>query len=745
MSKPHSLTQVARAITLGWATLAVGMPAVAADAATQTVTVSAKAGAYGNEKNSAAAVAPTQSSLDATQPQSVITREFIEQSVAPTAEYSRVVAIAPSLSGNSANGPGLSETKTTMRGFSDDQYNITFDGIPWGDTNNPAHHSTSFFPASVLGGAVVERGPGNAGNLGFATFGGTLNLFSKAPGKERSTTVFASYGTWNTSLVGAAFESGRLADFGDATLQLNYQHLASDGYLSNNAIRSDNLTAKVERPVGNASTLTLFGSVNRVHYVQNDNAKGPTLDQVTKYGKNFSLVANLADDPYKGFNYAGYNYTDKATDFEYVRLRTDWGQGLNTEAQVYTYAYDNQTISSTDPTGATATGTTILVNGVATKQAGDIPGIDKQNQYRVYGGVFRGEKAFSAGLLRAGLWVEHSDTDRHQYDIDLSAGNVPNLKEKTAPLNVKFHQLSNIDSLQPFVEFEWRPTAALSVTPGLKQVEIRRSVDADVNQTTRMPLNAAVSYHATLPFLTVNQQLGNGLAVYGQYAQGFQIPDLNTFYVADPTKNSSEPQQSTNYQLGVIGHASALTWDLDVYQIDFKNKLVSNGLAGAAAAYINVGGATYKGIEGQATYLVGGGFALYANGSINKATATDTGKQISGAPDMTAALGTIFNHGPWSASLIFKRTGAAYQQEYDAANPAVYEQYKVAAYDNLDLGVSYTFDRLPALGARSLKLQLNVFNLTNRQEVTSISGTGAYAQYTYQAPRSLQLSAKAVF
>ncbi|MGS0758487.1 TonB-dependent receptor plug domain-containing protein, partial [Roseateles sp. GG27B] len=85
-------------------------------------------------------------------------------------------------SGDSANGPGLSETKTTMRGFSDDQYNITFDGIPWGDTNNPAHHSTSFFPGSVIGGAVVERGPGNASNLGFATFGGSLNLFSKKAG-----------------------------------------------------------------------------------------------------------------------------------------------------------------------------------------------------------------------------------------------------------------------------------------------------------------------------------------------------------------------------------------------------------------------------------------------------------------------------------------------------------------------------------------------------------------------------------
>ena len=200
MTPPFPTSTLARHITLALTALSLGLPVLAADGEpTQTITVTAKAGAYLGEKNTAAAVAPTQSSLQATQPQSIITREFIEQSVAPTAEYSRVVNIAPSLSGDSANGPGLSETKTTMRGFSDDQYNITFDGIPWGDTNNPAHHSTSFFPASVIGGVVVERGPGNASNIGFATFGGSLNLYSKKPGKERTASVFGSFGNWNVT------------------------------------------------------------------------------------------------------------------------------------------------------------------------------------------------------------------------------------------------------------------------------------------------------------------------------------------------------------------------------------------------------------------------------------------------------------------------------------------------------------------------------------------------------------------
>jgi len=748
MTPHHSPRFTLHALALAVAQLAaIAGSAHAADAvvvaAAQTVNITAKAGAYRDEKGaaSASAVAPTQASLDATQPQSVITREFIEQSVAPTAEYSRIVAIAPSVSGDSANGPGLSETKTTLRGFSDDQYNITFDGIPWGDTNNPAHHSTSFFPGAVIGAAVVERGPGNASNLGFATFGGSLNLFSKQAGREQGLTLFSSLGTWNTQLYGVAFESGRRAELGNGTLQANVQHLQSDGYLTLNHIKSDNLTVKIERPlaIGQSSTFTAFASVNKISYVQPDNNKGPTLAQVAAYGKNYSLN----NDP-ASFNYAGYNHTAKDTDFDYLRLRTQWGGGLSTEAQVYTYAYNNQTISSTDPTGLTAAGTKAGPTGNK-----DIPGIDKQNKYRVYGGIFKAEKALAAGLARAGLWVEHSDTDRHQYDIDLTLGNVRDPREtKPTPLqqpSVLFDQQSKIDSLQPFAEFEWQPLAGTTVTPGAKLVDLRRSVNAEINQTTRLPQDSAVNYRKTLPFLTVNQQLGNGLAAYAQYAQGFQIPDLKSFYIADPTKNSADPQTSTNYQLGVVGQAQSLTWDADLYQIDFKNKYVSNGLAGTSAAYVNVGGATYKGVEAQLTWLVGGGFAAYANGSVNRATSADTGKTISGAPRMTAALGALYNQGAWAASLITKRTGATYQQDY-AGNQASYDYYRVAATTNTDLSLSYTLKHLP-LQAKALKLQLNVFNLQNKQSVTAISPgkTVAADQYTFQAPRSLQLSAKLDF
>jgi iron complex outermembrane receptor protein len=739
----HRLAFLVSSAMLSLPSTAATVETDADSAGMASVVVSATTGSYRPDeyaKGTASAVAPTQSSLQATQPQSIITREFIELSVAPTAEYSRIVNIAPGLSGDSANGPGLSETKTTMRGFSDDQYNITFDGIPWGDTNNPAHHSTSFFPGSVIGGAAVERGPGNASNLGFATFGGSINLFSKKPLKEAAFSVFGSIGTWNTALLGASYESGRLAEFGNATVQLNYQHLKSDGYLSGNSIKSDNYTLKFTRPVLEDSLLTVFATANEINYVQPDNNKGATLSQIAQFGKNFSLN----NDP-ASFNYVGFNHTAKSTDFSYLRMETEWGNGWSTDNHIYSYAYNNQTISSTDPTGATAAGTKVGLPGNT-----DIPGIDKQNKYRVYGDIFKANKKIGTSIMRAGFWYESSDTDRHQYDLDLTLGNIRDPREtKPTPVlnaSVLFDQQSTIKTFQPFAEFEWKATPDLSITPGVKLVRITRSVDALVNQTTRVPQNTSVDFQTTLPFLTVNQQLGGALAVYAQYAKGFQIPDLKSFYIADPAKNSSEPQKSTNYQVGIVGRTDSLTWDLDLYEIDFTNKYVSNGLAGTAAAYVNIGGVKYKGLEGQMTYAAGGGVALYANGSLNRAISEDTGKTIANAPSMTAALGALYNDGPWAGSLLWKRTGEVRQVDYDATKPAAYDAYKTSAYMNTDFSIAYRFKDIGA-GIKTFKLQFNVFNLFNKQEVTAISvgKTAAFDQYIYQAPRSYQVSAKADF
>jgi len=172
-------------------------------------------------------------------------------------------------------------------------------------------------------------------------------------------------------------------------------------------------------------------------------------------------------------------------------------------------------------------------------------------------------------------------------------------------------------------------------------MSFQRSLDATVNQGTRIPTVTDQTYTSTLPFLTANYRLNNEWSTYGQIAKGFLVPDLSMFYVNNPSLSKPEPQTSTNYQYGVVHQSKDLTLDADIYYIDFNNKIASTG-TGNDLVYFNQGGVVYKGIEAAVTYYVGGGFSLHANGSINNAKTKDTDLQIAKAPKTTAALGVLY-------------------------------------------------------------------------------------------------------
>ena len=128
----------------------------------------------------AAVAAPSQGSLTARSAQSLISNEYIRNYTSPVSDYSQVLQMAPGTFSVSANGPGLSDTKTFFRGFKDGYYSMTFDGIPFNDTNDPTHHSWVFFPAQTIGSTVFDRSPGSASSIGPSTYGGSVNFLSPA-------------------------------------------------------------------------------------------------------------------------------------------------------------------------------------------------------------------------------------------------------------------------------------------------------------------------------------------------------------------------------------------------------------------------------------------------------------------------------------------------------------------------------------------------------------------------------------
>ncbi|EGD57186.1 TonB-dependent receptor [Novosphingobium nitrogenifigens DSM 19370] len=715
-----------------------------------------------------AETSPITASLTTTQPQSAVSREFIDNAAA-SSDFNELIALTPSvsLSGNN-NGAGFSETKVTIRGFQDGEYNVTYDSIPFADTNNPTHHSTAFFPSNTIETIVVDRGPGNASQLGQATYGGNVNMYSRAVKDTLGAQGELLGGNWGTFIGRGEIQTGKIDALGGAKLMLGGQFLRSDGALTYSPVNSKNVFGKLVVPIGTANTLTVLSTWNRNFYYQSDVLKGATCgtggtalaagtqlsadnctaaSNIGQYGRNYGLSNNPSQ-----MDYWKYNRTDKTTDFSYIRLQSKLGSGFSMDNRAYMYGYTNNTLSAnngTVVTGFTGSGTTASPYKAVT--SADMLGYNKLNKYRVFGYIGQVDYEFRLGKVRVGAWYEYADTDRHNMDLDLTTGQ-PSYNQKFASVtgvgtspdvslaNISYLQSSKWHQYQFFGEFEFRPVEGLTITPGVKYVHFNRSISGPVNQKSRTPIDTEATWTKTLPFATINWQVNPRWSFYGQYAQGMYVPDLSSFYTTTGTANDQavqqqnlaalKPETTTNYQIGTVWHGKAVSVDVDGYVINVANKIAKDTSTGAVSnSLINIGTVHYRGVEGQVSAMPVSGLTLFANASYNYAQNMQAGAQIAQAPFTTAAAGVIWHQKGLRVSFNQKYTGPQYGTEYAGSGP---RSYRLKPYSNGEFAIGYDINSRVRVGG-------TVSNVFNSRAITQISNGKTYGvddQFQFLPPRS---------
>jgi iron complex outermembrane recepter protein len=734
-------------------------------------------------------VAPAKARLETTQPQTIIQKSYIEDSIAPTADYVTILSIVPSLSGLSINGPGLSDgnVKNTLRGLQDGNFGLSYDGIPFGDTNGPTHHSESYFPSSTIGGADVDRGPGNAGTLGASTYGGTIKLFSEALDDDFHIRQSATAGSWTTFNFNTNVQSGAFDVLGHETRALvNYQVSGSSGYLTLQSTHRENELVKLSTELSPDWTLTFFGSRNGLSQIVNDN-NGATAAQVANFGKNYALQNTDPRLP----TYAYYNPEHKDTDMEYLRLQGTVLDGLTFDDEAYTYAYVNKTVTTADVTqtqaeilASSGAGAGPIANGLGTKVGGvsfanDVQGYTKLNAYRVWGNIARVSWDYDfgavSGQIRAGVWSEWQGTERQRFYLDITkcaaanGGRCPGFDVEHTGLfadqktsngtvfggvaGVGYIEHTGWSQYQPFIEMDIKPIEDLTITPGVKYVWWDHTINANSLVKGKPPTIYGATTPAnpddfvttrTLPFATVNYRLQKSWSVYAQYANGIYVPDITAFEVNTPILTFPKPQTTTNYQFGTVLYGDNFSFDADVYYIDSDNtigqdkcsNLTPPGPASDTCNY-NEGKVTYKGIEAEGSYAFDGmldGLSLFANGSLNSAKVhtkpldpKSPTVQDAAAPFWTAAGGLIYKADGWKISLIDKLTGNQYA---DAATKRLSDYvagqafYRLGAYNKMDLTMYYDLGDFTHTGA-DVEIGGGVYNLLGDRSLVSVkTGSG---------------------
>jgi len=683
------------------------VPAIALDVTDATDQISVDA----NETHSIAAkLAPMDALLDETSARTEITSAMINNFTSPISDYGEAVEMAPGTFTTNGNGVGLGQSKTNFRGFPDGDYDIKFDGIPWSDTNSVSHHSWAFFPSQFLGGIDFDRSPGTASTIGYAPFGGSINLLSKPFSPEQNIRGGVSYGSFNTKLFDGEYDSGFFGPGKKFALNMDVHHMGSDGYQTWNHQTRNGGDMHVEYKLSSKTTITGFSGVIwldantpnfnatrcQMYGVSPTNAYSCTISTTntsllpdTGAGLNFLLTNNTSDPLLYLDN--EYNYYHVPTDFEYVGLHTEFGHGFVLDFKPYTYNYDNSekysnAVVITDNTALIGTTYTPLGVTIAQKNlcnylaaptaaataAGFGCGVDKYNSYRTYGETSQLSQVSKLGIFRAGMWYSWSNTNRHQYPSDP----LQNWLDATFP---NFSETFVSDAYQPFAEYEFHIGSKLSITPGVKfdyyTIGTKQFADnggkigcLNVNCANASPtafIANGGSYFNTLPAAAANYHIKSDWSVYGQYATGTIAPPSATFdftQSATGTPVATQPQQqkTTTYQTGTVLKVKMATLDLSYYHVHFGSGYSSftppagDPLAGEPV-YYPTPPATTQGVEAESNLSLTHGLSLYLNASYTNATYNGSAvvyctSSATGCNSTTATLSVPTPSGLWVAS-----------------------------------------------------------------------------------------------
>ncbi len=666
----------------------------------------------------ASEVAPSQSSLDARTATSIVSDKAIRDYMTPLGDYTQAISMTPGAFSYTPNGVGLGDAKVTVRGLSDSNMVLSFEGIPFNDTNGVSHHSWVFFPDDFLGGAVIDRSPGTAATIGQATFGGNVDLRSRKLEAEPVTSVMATYGSWETSVLGIEHQTGQFGEEGKSSLMFNLQGMNSSGYEILNKQARLAGSAKYQYAENADTTYTLFASMLEL---KNNT---PNIKGVTRLNYNAGDYVDMLSSNAALGNYYGFNFYDIQTDFEYLGLNTKLDNGWVVDDKLYRYSYHNKQNYANSAAA-------LPVNGNIA-----VAGTDKLNSYITNGNLLRMSEETGTGTLRTGLWLEQARSYRFQ-----SPTNPLTWTDEPLP---NFSENYTTTTAQPYAEYEFKINDRLKVTPGVKYASYTQDfVHAQdnggavgllggtagpvVNGVTTSATGGAstlansITYTDWLPSLDVHYMLQPNWSLYGQYSAGDQIPSTSVFDVKNAAVNPApKATRSTGLQFGTVWNAPQYTFAADIYQITLDGSYTAlppdaNGNVG----YVLSGTEVSQGLELESSVVLGNGFNLYMNGSLGSVK-YDTGMWVAGAPSDTETVQLTYVKDVWDVSLSANRVGQMFADD-KAGN---HEAFNIAPVVLWNMFVNYTV-KSPNPLTKQAKVQVGVNNLLDSHAITGIASPAA--------------------
>ena len=181
----------------------------------------------------------------------------------------------------------------------------------------------------------------------------------------------------------------------------------------------------------------------------------------------------------------------------YLGVQSSLGNGWTVDNKAYQTEYIQR-----DQHGADVGGTapnlsgTIFVDNASVDVANDVPGVFNHLDYEDWGDVLRLSKAFSFGDLRFGIWGDREGFNIYSYNSDLTRDGVPyTTAANTNPFTTQY--FSDLITIQPYVEFAYKPIESLTLTAGVKYSSVTRNINGPLFNGG--PADLGATYNQALP------------------------------------------------------------------------------------------------------------------------------------------------------------------------------------------------------------------------------------------------------
>ncbi len=471
---------------------------------------------------------------------------------------------------------------------------------------------------------------------------------------------------------------------GNLNYLINLSDTSIDGYRDHSEFGNTQFNGRFEYQLSNSTSL-----LTTVHHTDQPMANDP----------GGITAEDAADNPEQARD---RNVTyDAGEALEQTRLgvlyKSSLGEGRNLEARVYNTSRDFSNKLPFEGGGAVKLDRDFTGGGLKYIVSGNLA--DKRNR------------------LLAGLDYDRQDDDRSRFDNMEGV-----IGAKT------FDQNELVTSLGVYLQNETRLNDIAELTVGLRYDEIKFDVDdrflVDGDDSGKVTLDQVS------PMAGISIKHDEDTNWYATISQAFETPTTTEF--ANPAaggfNQDIEPQESTNYEVGIKTVATDYRFELALFHIDVDNELTPFELAGQPGRtfFENAGSSSRDGIELFYFRQLSDQFRFsmaytYSDFEFDEFTNADgdefDGKQIPGIPQDLLHLSFSWNGDTgFYASLDTTYTGELFadnanQAEVDSSNVSDFrlghnyfvDDWEISSF----LGVNNLFDegynnniRINAFGGR---------------------------------------------